>query len=272
MRVCRCAALTLLFASLAACGDKSNPNSPSTQTTTTTRVIGVTGNLAFGDVFVGARRDLTMVVSNTGNAALTVTGMTVTGGLSAHVVSNWTSGVVAPGGSQTVTISFEPVAAGSFSGTLTVNADQTSGTNSIGISGTALPTASFTGNWNGTYVVQQCNGTGSIQDLLCSANRGTFPVGTTLPIAMDLTQNGNSVTGTLSLGQVRGNVSGFVNSSGVLTLQGTATSGQLTAQISGWSTRVVGGNQMEGDFSYNATVVGTPGVAVVVNRLVRVVK
>ena len=113
--------------------------------------------------------------------------------------------------------------------------------------------------------MERCDGTGSVQDYFCSA-RGFFPPGTDLPVSLNLTQSGTAVSGSISLGQVTGAVTGTVNGSGTLVLQGTANSGTLSLALSAWST-TVSGSSMTGNFSYNAGVTGIPGVAVVVSRL-----
>jgi hypothetical protein len=69
---------------------------------------------------------------NSGTGTLSVSGMTGPAGFAA----SWTSGTIAAGGSQVVTITFSPTAVGSYAGTLTVNSDRTDGTNTIGVSGT----------------------------------------------------------------------------------------------------------------------------------------
>lgn len=248
-------------------GDKNNSPtgpSPTTPPTSATRIIGVSGNLAFGEVEVGQSKTGTMTISNTGTAALNVSSLTVSGGLVSHSTASWTSGSIAAGSSQNVTIQFAPTAPGSYSGVVTVVADHTSGGNTLAISGTALD-VSFEGAWSGTYTVERCDGTGSVQDLACSANRGLFPVGSVLPIRLDLNQSGSTVTGTVAFGQVRGVVSGAV-SGGSLTLQGSGTNGQLTATISSWSTRAQG-RAMTGNISYNLTLSGAPGTAVLVTRM-----
>ncbi|MCC7176946.1 MAG: choice-of-anchor D domain-containing protein [Acidobacteria bacterium] len=260
----RCLPLLLLPLAIACGGGESSPTAPSATPPATTRIIAITGSLAFGEVAVGNQRDLSITISNSGNATLTVTGMSVTGGLSAHTTASWTSGPIAPGASQSVTIRFAPTSAGSFSGTLTVNADQTSGTNTIAISGTAQ--ASFSGTWSGRYVVERCDGTGSVQDVFCSQNRGLYPVGTSLPISLTLTQNGGSVSGTVALGQVIGVVNGVVTPDGQMTLQGTATSGTVSITFTSWSSRAAG-NGMEGTFTYNVGATGVGGVAAVATRL-----
>jgi hypothetical protein len=73
----------------------------------------------------------------------------------------------------------------------------------------------YSGRWSGQYVIDRCDGTGSVQDLLCGTRRGLFPPGTSLPIAIDLTQNGTTVSGTIALGAITGVVSGAVRSNGL---------------------------------------------------------
>jgi hypothetical protein len=266
----RCSLVIALAAVSLKCGGDSSPTSPTPPPSSTpTRIIALSGNLAYGDVAVGASKDSTLTITNSGNAALNITGIQVTSTLGPHTSVDWRSGSIAPGASQNVGFRFSPTAAGTFNGTVTVSGDQTSGTNTIAFSGTGLPPP-FSGIWTGTYIVERCEGTGSIQDIFCSANRGIYPVGTTLPITMILNQTGSTVAGSFSLGTVTGAATGSV-AGGVLTLQGTATSSPISATITSFSTTVQG-NSMSGNISYNVTSTGTPGVATVVTRLVRMTK
>lgn len=271
----RCRARLLAFLVLPltiACagGTASSPTGPSGSSNQTSRVINVSGNLAFGDVPVGGDRSLSYTISNTGSAPLTITGTTISGGLASHTVFSFTNGVIAAGATQSVTVRFQPTTAGAYSGTVTVNGDQTGGTNTVAVSANATaPT--FQGNWSGRYIVERCDGTGSAQDYFCSANRGAYPVGTDLPITMSLTQNASSVSGSVSLGQVTGSVTGSVNLNGTLILSGTLTQGTNTAQLTSWTTSV-SGSTMTGNFTYNASLGGIPGVAVVVTRLSNVTR
>jgi hypothetical protein len=267
------AKVTLVVCSsvVAGCGGDSSSPSPTAPSSTPSRIIAVSGNLAFGDVLVGQSKSSNFTVQNSGTSMLTVTGLSVTGGLASHSTVSSTNFTVPAGGSVNVTLNFAPTAAGVYSGTLSVNGDHTGGSNTIAISGTGVAANPFSGFWTGNYIVEQCNGTGSIQDIFCSANRGIYPVGSSLPISMSLTQNGTTVSGPFALGSVVGVANGVVSPSGVLTLQGTATSGQVTATITTWSTRV-DGDVMTGNVTYNLTLTGTPGVAVVVTRLGRVTK
>lgn len=271
MRFARLLPLLLLPVAIACGGGgSSTPTSPSPTPSTPTRIVGVSGNLSFGDVAVGSSRDLTYTITNSGTSTLTITGTTISGGLASQTVFSFTNGTIPAGASQTVTVRFQPTTAGSYSGTITVNGDQTSGSNTVPISGNAVgPT--FQGTWSGRYIVERCDGAGSLQDLLCSSNRGFFPPGTDLPISMSLNQNGSSISGSFSIGQVTGAATGTVNASGVLVLQGTANSGTLSISLSSWTT-TASGNSMTGNFSYNATITGVPGVGVIVARLSGVTK
>jgi hypothetical protein len=260
--------VALLPLIVTACGgDGGSPTSPSSSSSssTPTRVIAVNGNLAFGDVPVGSSRDLTYTISNTGTAALTVSGTTISGGLASQTTFSFTTGTVPAGATQTVTVRFQPTTAGSYSGTISVNGDQTSGANTVAISGTATAPAAQ-GTWSGRYDVQRCDGTGSNQDYFCSTNRGAYPPGSSLPLTLMLTQTGTSVRGTIALGQVTGSVSGTVDAVGNLSLQGTASSGQINLAVTTFSASI-SGSSMSGTMTYAAGLAGVPGVAVVTSRL-----
>ena len=100
----------------------------------TTRIISLSGDLAFPSVTVGQSATRTLTITNTGNSPLTVTGISYP---SSRFSGNW-SGTIAAGGSRNVTVTFAPQAShvGAYSNTLTVNSDATSGTNTWAISGT----------------------------------------------------------------------------------------------------------------------------------------
>jgi hypothetical protein len=106
-----------------------------TGTAAPTKIIGVSGNLAFGNVAVNATTTATLTISNTGTSTLTVSSISYPAGFS----GNWTSGTIAAGGSQPVTVTFAPTAAQSYNGTVTVSSDMTNGTNTISCSGAGLP-------------------------------------------------------------------------------------------------------------------------------------
>lgn len=133
----------LLFALAAsACGGQENPTAPTpvpaaAAAQTASRVVSLSGSLTFGSVEVGRTAESTLTVANSGTAALSVSGITAPDGFTV----NWTSGTIAPGGSQQVVVRFAPTAARSYTGALTVNGDQTAGTNTIELAGSGAATA-----------------------------------------------------------------------------------------------------------------------------------
>jgi uncharacterized protein YkwD len=132
--------LVVLLAALAAsaCG-KAGPTSPTAPSSPTlpapspgTRVISLSGSLAFGAVEVGKTSELALTIGNSGTATLSVTGITCPDGYT----PTWTTGTIAPGGSQQVNVRFAPTAARSYDGALTVIGDHTGGANAAPVSGT----------------------------------------------------------------------------------------------------------------------------------------
>jgi hypothetical protein len=141
MRLTRLAAAVCVLVSAYACGG-SSPATPSASPAS--KIIALSGNLAFGNVVAGNTTVSTLTISNSGSTSIAVTGLTVPSGYSA----SWTNGVIPAGGQQSVTISFLPTAAGTYNGTITVLADQTSGSNTVAVSGGAFP--NLNGVWVGT--------------------------------------------------------------------------------------------------------------------------
>lgn len=106
-----------------------------------TRVIRVTGNLTFGNVSVGQSRTLNITIANTGNAKLTWRGLTASGSIRPVLTANPAKGTVAPGASVKVGVRFTPVSVATYSGTVTVDSDATSGPSSIPATGTGTAPA-----------------------------------------------------------------------------------------------------------------------------------
>lgn len=130
--------LTVVFLAVVGCGSDSPapPTNPSpAPTESQTRIITLTGDISFGTVQVNTTADRVLTIGNSGNSLMTVSGLTGPGGYSA----NWTSGTIAAGASQAVTVRFSPTEERTYSGTLTVNANHSAGTNAMAISGTGGP-------------------------------------------------------------------------------------------------------------------------------------
>ena len=101
------------------------------------RVIGLTGNLAFGNSSTTRQ----LVISNTGFYRLVVSGITYPSGFSGA----W-SGTIAPGATQSVGVTFTPTAAQSYSGNIVVASDASSGVGAIAVSGQGLRNVVVSGN------------------------------------------------------------------------------------------------------------------------------
>ncbi len=137
MRFLQLSLATLAIVTATACGDKKDsPTSP----TPAGAAIALAGNMAFGNVAVGATATSTLTITNSGAAALTVTGITYPAGFT----GNWNGGTVAAAGSQAVVVTFAPTAGSSYTGTITVAGNHASGTNTIAVSGTGAAATTFT--------------------------------------------------------------------------------------------------------------------------------
>jgi len=147
--------------------------------TVLTRVISLSGNLAFGNVAVNTTATATLTVANTGNSALTVTAITYPAGFS----GDWAGGTIAADGTHVVTVTFAPTAAISYAGTVTVAANQTGGSPTIAASGAGASLAQMTTPAPGSTLIAsnvQFQWTGGIGVSQYRLDAGTTPGGTDL--------------------------------------------------------------------------------------------
>jgi HYDIN/CFA65/VesB family protein len=114
-----------------ACGGGSSPSATAPSTGTPTRIMVLGGNLSFGAVTVGQHATGLLTIGNTGNSTMTVTGVSLPCGT--QYTGSFVSGTIAAGVTQSSTVTFTPTMAETCSGSITVTADQTSGTNTISI-------------------------------------------------------------------------------------------------------------------------------------------
>jgi uncharacterized repeat protein (TIGR01451 family) len=110
-------------------------------------------SLAFGDqdVDAGATLSQTVVITNDGTADLTITGVGLVGADSSHfnIEADSGEGVLTPGGSRTVQVSFNPTSVGAKSANLRIQSDDgDEPTVDVALSGTGTdteqPTVNFT--------------------------------------------------------------------------------------------------------------------------------
>ena len=96
------------------------------------RILTILADLTFGSVPSGTTRSLTMRLGNSGGAPLTVTGITYP----TNVSGDWAGGIIAPGTTQDVTVTFAPTAVTTYGGVVTILANQTSGQTTTPVTGT----------------------------------------------------------------------------------------------------------------------------------------
>ncbi len=97
-----------------------------------TSIISVSGRLDFGEVEVGSSSEITFTISNTGTQNFDVSSIDFPSNV---FTADWTTGTVNARDSVDVTVAFSPTNQQSYSGTVTVNHDATSGTDTLSISG-----------------------------------------------------------------------------------------------------------------------------------------
>jgi len=191
MRALTAFVLAIAVSSFACSGNSSTPAGPTTSTpATSTRVINVTGDLNFGQLTVGDAQTRNFTIANGGTSMLTVSGLT--GPCGSSFSASWLSGTISAGASQTISLRFAPTSAQSCTGVVTVNGDQTAGTNTIAVVASAVAgySRNLTGRWRGAV------GADTI---------------------VTLTHTGSALSGTFDSISLKGTVSGSVGNTGQVT-------------------------------------------------------
>jgi len=107
-------------------------------------------SLAFSNTTVGTTTSESLTITNTGSASVTISAIST--GNAAFTVSGVTlPAIVAAGGSVTLNVAFAPSTATSYSSTMTISSNATNSTLSAALSGTGTPVATphqVTVNWS----------------------------------------------------------------------------------------------------------------------------
>ncbi|MGA7624443.1 MAG: choice-of-anchor D domain-containing protein [Candidatus Acidiferrales bacterium] len=144
---CLAVLLAMSVVGLSSCGYTG-----ASRTTTGTPGAGVlsasNASLSFGNVNVGSTGALTAVVTNNGDANVTISSMTSSAaGVSASGLSS--GEVLTPNQSATVTVDFNPPTAGEVTGSVSIASDATNSPTIIAVSGTGVAvTHSVTLSWS----------------------------------------------------------------------------------------------------------------------------
>ncbi len=98
-------------------------------------------SMSFGNVAVGKSSSMSVVLTNAGNSNVTVSKSSVSG--APYSASGVSAGLIlAPGQSATLDVTFSPLAAGSFSGSVTVASNATNSPDTISFSGSSSQSVS----------------------------------------------------------------------------------------------------------------------------------
>jgi hypothetical protein len=152
----------------------SSPQSVSlTGTATAATLQAASSSLSFGSVTAGTSSSQTLVITNSGTAPATIQAIS-TGNTAFTVTGATLPATVASGASLTLTITFAPTAAGSYTGTLAIQSNATNSTLSVALSGTAVTaTPTLTLSPTSLTFAAQSLGTTSAAQSITLTNNGT---------------------------------------------------------------------------------------------------
>ena len=205
-----------------------------TGTAPVTRIISVTGNLAFGAHTTGTLTTSNVTIGNSGSAALTVTGITLPSGFSGSY-----AGSISAGGSASVAVTFSPTSVASYSGNLVVASNATSGTATLAVSGsgTALPTRIISVAGNLAFGAHS-SGSSSTANVTIrnNGNSSLHITGIELPSGFSGYYSGSLPSGSFVNVTVTFSPISVGAYSGNLTVDSDATSGSASLAVSGTGT------------------------------------
>lgn len=227
-------------------GDSTSPTTPTPAPIAPTRVIGLSGPVAFGDVQLGSSKTATLIVSNRGTSPLTWTG--ISGGFADTTVTPPTSGTIAAGSSTTLVFAFAPKTLGQRSAPLTIAGDFTDGNNATTMTGNGIAAvvvvASATGTWRGTARSTKCTDDGAAVEYCRN-----LPV-TSGPLTLVLSQFvGGQVAGSIEwVGYPVNTATGSLVGER-LQINGSGRAGAFDYEYRNWNTTIAA-NTMAGTFSW----------------------
>jgi hypothetical protein len=119
------------------CGGAMNVNEPKSSQPPQAAIEVSSSSISFGNDVVGSNTSQVLIITNTGTAPLTITQMTETG--SAFSVSGFSPPLnVSVGQQTTITVAFQPTAAGTASGTISIASNAPNSPTSVGLTGTGI--------------------------------------------------------------------------------------------------------------------------------------
>jgi hypothetical protein len=187
-------------------------------------------SLAFGSVTVGSSASQSVVLTNTGNASVTISQVTITGtGFTGSGIP--TPLTLTPGQTASYTSQFAPTATGSASGQITFTSNATNSPTTVSLGGTGVAA---------TVLQLTANPT--------SINFGNVNVGSTATQSVAITNTGNA---NVTISQITPSGSGFSGSG--ITVPLTLAAGQSANYTAQFAPAVAGSPTGQVSFTSNAT-------------------
>lgn len=103
---------------------------------TPTRIISLSGSLAFSEVKTNTTKSLNVTVNNLGTAPLIITSVS----LPSRYSADWTTATIEPGDSRILVVTFAPIAYTDYNGQLSITSNKTSGTSTLPVTGKGVKT------------------------------------------------------------------------------------------------------------------------------------
>ena len=226
-----------------------------TQSVITNPSISLSGNLSFGNVQVGNSSTKTLTITNTGNATLNVSSINLPSGFTGNY-----NGSITTGNSQNITITFSPSSAITYGGTITVNSNASSGSNTISCSGTgttiSAPAISLSGNLSFGNV--QIGNSSTKTLTITNTGNATLNVSSiNLPSGFTGNYNGSITAGNSKNVTITFSPTSTTTYGGTITVNSNASSGTNTISCSGTGTTVSApAISLSGNLSFGNCTVG----------------
>lgn len=210
---------------------------------TNTNNLQVTGDLNFGNTTINTSSTKTIQLINNGTTSINVSNIAITSPFS----TNWNSGTIQAGTTQSVTITFNPTSIGNASSTLTINSNAANSPTTIQASGvgvqqtTTTRIISLSGNLSyGNVTIGQ-----SSNKTLTISNTGNNPLtvsSISTPQGFSGSYNGTIQAGNSANVTIIFSPSNVQSYSGNITVNSDATSGTNSISVSGSGVSSGGGS------------------------------
>ncbi len=219
-------------------------------------------SVSFGNVTIGAPNSQTVLIQNSGGAALTISQATASG--TGFSMSGLTvPATIAAGGSTTFNVIFSPASAGAASGSVSLVSNAAGSPTALPLSGTGVSsTMSLSASSNNLIFGSVAMGSSSTQPVTLTNNgNSTVTIGTVSATGAGFSASGVSAGQTIGAGQtaalsVKFTPASTAAVSGTVTVTSNATNSPINIAVSGTGTQAVAHSVTLSWTASTSTVVG----------------